>query len=53
VIAEGVETKGQLEFLKEKLCDEMQGYYYSRPMPPEKVVEFMFGKQIRIPMESK
>jgi diguanylate cyclase (GGDEF)-like protein/PAS domain S-box-containing protein len=53
VIAEGVETQGQLEFLKEKLCDEMQGYYYSRPMPPEKVAEFMSGKQIRIPIESK
>jgi diguanylate cyclase (GGDEF)-like protein/PAS domain S-box-containing protein len=49
VIAEGVETKGQLEFLKEKLCDEMQGYYFSRPMPPEMVTEFMRGKQIRNP----
>jgi diguanylate cyclase (GGDEF)-like protein len=51
VIAEGVETKGQFDFLKEKLCDEMQGYYYSMPMPPEKVLEFMKGKLIRDPQD--
>ncbi len=47
VIAEGVETKGQLDFLREKLCDEMQGYYFSRPMPPEKVIGFMAGKSMK------
>jgi len=47
VIAEGVETKGQFDFLKDKLCDEMQGYYFSRPMPPEKVLEFMQGKTVK------
>ncbi|MCK4509685.1 MAG: EAL domain-containing protein [Desulfuromonadales bacterium] len=33
VIAEGVETEGQFEMLKEKHCDEMQGYLFSRPVP--------------------
>jgi len=47
VIAEGVETKGQFDFLKDKLCDEMQGFYFSRPMPPEKVLEFMQGKTVK------
>lgn len=37
VIAEGVETKTQLEFLCESMCDEVQGYYYYRPMPAEDV----------------
>lgn len=32
-IAEGVETIGQLEYLKEQGCDEIQGYYYSKPLP--------------------
>jgi diguanylate cyclase (GGDEF)-like protein/PAS domain S-box-containing protein len=33
VIAEGVETQGQLEYLRSHGCDEMQGYYFSRPVP--------------------
>lgn len=33
VIAEGVETEGQAIYLRAHLCDEMQGYYFSRPVP--------------------
>jgi len=35
VIAEGVETEAQLGFLREKSCDEIQGYYCNRPMTAE------------------
>jgi len=33
VIAEGVESAEQLEFLRKQGCDVMQGYYLSRPLP--------------------
>ena len=35
VVAEGVETEGQLEILRQGACDLVQGYYFSRPLPPE------------------
>ncbi|WP_278800846.1 GGDEF/EAL domain-containing response regulator [Marinobacter nauticus] len=41
VVAEGVETDGQLEFLRQQHCDEIQGYYYARPMPWNDLVQFM------------
>jgi len=37
VIAEGVETVEQAEFLRERQCDLLQGYYFSRPVPPQEL----------------
>jgi EAL domain-containing protein (putative c-di-GMP-specific phosphodiesterase class I) len=42
VIAEGVETKEQFDILKAMGCDYIQGYYVSRPLPPEVLKEFYF-----------
>lgn len=37
VVAEGVETTGQLAFLAANHCDEIQGFYFSRPVPAEEM----------------
>ena len=39
VVAEGVETAAQLHFLRERGCDEFQGYYFSRPVPGTEMLE--------------
>ena len=38
-VCEGVETKEQLEFLREIGCAKLQGYYFTKPIPLEKVLE--------------
>ncbi len=37
VVAEGVETAEQMQFLREQSCDEVQGYFISRPVPNEQL----------------
>lgn len=44
VIAEGVETKEELEFLAGYQCDEIQGYYISRPLLPEQFQSLLAGR---------
>jgi diguanylate cyclase (GGDEF)-like protein len=41
LIAEGVETSSQLEFLRERMCDEVQGFYYFKPMPAENIEKIL------------
>lgn len=45
VVAEGVETEGQLDFLRQAHCDEVQGYYYARPMPWNDLVQFLSNRE--------
>jgi EAL domain-containing protein (putative c-di-GMP-specific phosphodiesterase class I) len=41
VVAEGVETQDQLEFLRDHACDQLQGYYFNKPMPADMFAEFV------------
>jgi diguanylate cyclase (GGDEF)-like protein/PAS domain S-box-containing protein len=52
VIAEGVEKEAQLAYLRRHNCDEMQGYYFSRPVPEEEF-ELMLsdGKSLSTPAD--
>ena len=45
VIAEGVESPEQLGFLRAERCDEIQGYYISKPMPADDFSEWMHSRQ--------
>jgi EAL domain-containing protein (putative c-di-GMP-specific phosphodiesterase class I) len=49
VIAEGVESEAQLAFLKAHQCDEVQGFYYSTPVPPDEcALLFSTGRAVPI-----
>jgi EAL domain-containing protein (putative c-di-GMP-specific phosphodiesterase class I) len=41
VVAEGVETREQLDLLRQNGCDGAQGYLFSRPLPPAELVIWM------------
>ncbi len=51
VIAEGVETQEQLEWLRRAGCDMVQGYYYSRPVPPEEIEPLLTASNLMPPEE--
>jgi diguanylate cyclase (GGDEF)-like protein len=41
VVAEGVETAEQQTFLRDHACDEMQGFLFSKPLPPQQLAELL------------
>jgi CheY-like chemotaxis protein len=50
VIAEGVESQGQLALLADNGCDEMQGFFFSRPVPAE-VCEAMLRDEVSLSLD--
>jgi len=41
VIAEGIETQSQYDFFKFNNCDQVQGFLFCRPLPPEELTELL------------
>jgi EAL domain-containing protein (putative c-di-GMP-specific phosphodiesterase class I) len=48
VVAEGVETQGQLDFLRRQRCDTIQGYYFSPPIAPDALETYLVGRRSAI-----
>ncbi len=49
VVAEGVETADQAAFLRERGCDEMQGYLFSKPVPAERIPDLLHSSRLFAP----
>jgi EAL domain-containing protein (putative c-di-GMP-specific phosphodiesterase class I) len=52
VVAEGVETYEQLAYLRELGCDRAQGFYFSKPVPPDEFAESLFASQFNSELNS-
>ena len=42
-LAEGIETAEELAFLRAAGCELGQGFYFSKPVPPEEIIAYAFG----------
>lgn len=48
VVAQGVETKDQAEFLRTHACDELQGFYFKRPLPADQFTKLLEAQATEI-----
>ena len=46
VVAEGADTGAQVDFLRAQHCDEVQGYFFGRPMPAEELAEVLSQQRV-------
>lgn len=49
VVAEGVETLGQRDFLRSHNCDQVQGFFYSQPLPADQIGDILRANQLSVP----
>ncbi len=52
VVAEGVETDEQLQFLHKQGCDAIQGFYYNQPLPADEFAQLLMTKRLAIVTEN-
>jgi diguanylate cyclase (GGDEF)-like protein len=52
VVAQGVETRAQADFLREHACDELQGFYLNRPLPPDEFAKLLLADEAEGNIES-
>jgi EAL domain-containing protein (putative c-di-GMP-specific phosphodiesterase class I) len=48
VVAQGVETRDQAEFLRTHACDELQGFYFKRPLPADQFTKLLLAQATEI-----
>ncbi|HCY62538.1 MAG TPA: hypothetical protein DHV59_06860 [Oxalobacteraceae bacterium] len=53
VVAEGVEKSEQLQFLSDRSCEEIQGYFFSRPMPAKEFTKLLWKNLAPVVVPSK
>ena len=49
VVAEGIQTHEQLQFLKDRHCPEGQGYYFAPPVPAEQLTDILSDGAVKHP----
>lgn len=53
VVAQGVETREQAEFLRTHACDELQGFYFNRPLPADQFTQLLLAQANEITYTGK
>ena len=53
VVAQGVETKEQADFLRDHACDEFQGFYFNKPVPANQFTELLQTQSARADIETQ